>query len=644
MVEDSHKYKNDLQLTELFAVIWHHKLLIFLCIISCLFFASYTALTTEKRYIAEAIFKIERKTDNGLNLPNNISGLLSFSGLRQNNSDRELLIERLSSREFILSLNADLNFQNDSFFNDYNPNNSEPLWKATVKEIIGWETKIIDANLVITQKIIKNFLRYVSIGTTPAGAISISVTHRDENKAALYANQIMNGVKRLIEVEEELNSEVRLAYLSEILANALEDMEVSQKKLQEYSLQNSLTAQESFLTGSFLLEELRTKLKDTKEVFSLLKVLEELIANDRVENDTYANLRVSYPLIDDVRFRRILGMSETISAWSWPDYQTLQAVKSTLSDRIQRLEIDIAEKITEAKNYASNAKAVGSLKRNATIAEAAYTVLIEQVKSQSLIAGFRPESFKVFQYATIPIGPSTPNRRLLLVVGFLSGIFLGSGLALLNWLRNGVLYTISSIEAEGDSRLNLRSTNFRRLSNQSLPKIKEKLKNYQLPQLDEAMFHLSEKKLIYVFNAGSRISSTGLAKIIATYLTQTGRNILLIDIPASTKALRKKNETENLYDIGDIENIDGINVVKTENKIFYSNLLANKEFKSNLNKLIEKYDHIVMSTDKSNSLVGLSAIKDLQVNLVTLCRRRKTKKKELKKIKSAYPIGILFNE
>ena len=49
-------------------------------------------------------------------------------------------------------------------------------------------------------------------------------------------------------------------------------------------------------------------------------------------------------LIDDVRFRRILGMSETISAWNWPNIQTLQAVKSTLSDRIERLKIDILDK------------------------------------------------------------------------------------------------------------------------------------------------------------------------------------------------------------------------------------------------------------------------------------------------------------
>ena len=49
-----------------------------------------------------------------------------------------------------------------------------------------------------------------------------------------------------------------------------------------------------------------------------------------------------------MRFRRILGMSETISAWSWPESQTLQAVKSTLSDRIQRLQIDISEKATES--------------------------------------------------------------------------------------------------------------------------------------------------------------------------------------------------------------------------------------------------------------------------------------------------------
>ena len=74
----------------------------------------------------------------------------------------------------------------------------------------------------------------------------------------------MDKVKTSTETEDQLNMS-RLTYLSETLANALEDMEFSQKALQEFSIQNSLTAQESFLTV-LLLEDLEQP-KEEKKFF-----------------------------------------------------------------------------------------------------------------------------------------------------------------------------------------------------------------------------------------------------------------------------------------------------------------------------------------------------------------------------------------
>ena len=39
--------------------------------------------------------------------------------------------------------------------------------------------------------------------------------------------------------------------------------------------------------------------------------------------------------------RRILGMSETINAWVWPEIDTIDAVSTALLDRIKRLDVDI---------------------------------------------------------------------------------------------------------------------------------------------------------------------------------------------------------------------------------------------------------------------------------------------------------------
>ena len=105
-------------------------------------------------------------------------------------------------------------------------------------------------------------------------------------------------------------------------------------------------------------------------------------------------------------------------------------------------DIDIIEE--KAKIYATSAEDLAKLTREAKIAEATYIVLIEQVKSQSLAAGFQPENFKVFEYATPPIVPSSPNR-ILFYTRSGNWYILGVALALINSKRRGVYNTKSSL-------------------------------------------------------------------------------------------------------------------------------------------------------------------------------------------------------
>ena len=68
--------------------------------------------------------------------------------------------------------------------------------------------------------------------------------------------------------------------------------------------------------------------------------------------------------------RRILGMSETISAWVWPKIETIEAVNATLQDREKRLNVEIKKLEENAKIYAASAEGLAKLTRDAKIAEA----------------------------------------------------------------------------------------------------------------------------------------------------------------------------------------------------------------------------------------------------------------------------------
>ena len=282
-------------------------------------------------------------------------------------------------------------------------------------------------------------------------------------------------------------------------------------------------AQENFISDSLKLNGMRMEQRKVQDIANLLSVIEKFIKSGNLDSKSYEALRSSNPLVDDIEFRRILGMSETISAWSWPNIETIEAVSATLKDRIKRLDIDIANIEQNAQIYATSAEDLAKYTRDATIAEATYTVLIEQVKSQSLAAGFKPETFKVFEYATPPISPSSPNRNLMLGLGAIIGLFIGCALSLMIAVRKSVYYTTSALLSNANADLALRSKPIRRLSRKSIHEITAQLSKRQVPTLNEADIKLASKSIIYVTNSGGKLTASNAAQLLAIKSAQSGR-------------------------------------------------------------------------------------------------------------------------
>ena len=167
-----------------------------------------------------------------------------------------------------------------------------------------------------------------------------------------------------------------------------------------------------FMTGSLKLGDLRMEKRKAKEFNKLLSILVSLVETGNLDDDAYEALRSNHPLVDDVDFRRILGMSETVDDWTWPKIETIEAVNATLKERIKRLDVDIENIEENAKIFAASAEGLANIKRDAKIAEATYKIITQQVKTQALSAGFQPEIFQVFEYATVPL--SQHHLELLL--------------------------------------------------------------------------------------------------------------------------------------------------------------------------------------------------------------------------------------
>lgn len=643
MTETRYEKDDEINISEVFSILWHHKIWIAIVTSLVVFYSGHYVLTSDEKYTTTAIFEIQKSNSGGINLPSEFGTIASLAGLGGSigPSGPELLLERIREREFILKASRTLSLQDDPFFQTYHPKAIDPIWKATIKKLIGWKQREANEQYIIDSTINSNYLKYVLPSLTPGGAVKISVTHEDPKLAAEYANQIMELVRQTVAIEEEKSKEMRLSYLAETLANALQDMELAQQNIKNYTLKNSAAAQENFIVGSLQLDTLRLERREAEEFLSVLKTLRELVKLGDLDASTYDALRVKTPIVDDLDFRRIMGMSETISAWSWPTLDTIDSVSETLSDRISRLEVDITNIEDSAMSYAASAEDQAKLLRDAKIAEATFTVLTEQVKSQTLVAGFKPESFTVFAYATPPIYPSSPKRNLILALGGVLGILFGSVLSLINGIRRGVFYTRSSLLSDVQAAVSLEVNSLTRLARLSGAKLLNALKQRHAPILDEAQVNVADKPIVYLTNSSGRPSASQLGRLMATQSFRSGRNVLLLDLACKSSKERDGNS------IGDVAGIS----INTSDETFDqaqdfggSAFFTSANFGPQMKALMDAYDQIFICSDDAKSNAGLMAIKSFNPALVVLTRLRKTKKANIQKIKSIHPVSILFHD
>lgn len=637
-------YENDeIDLSELLAGLFSHKLLIALFTALSIFVAGNFLLTAKKKFMVNAIFQIEESDGGpGFNIRSGeLGSLASLAGISagKTSSSSEILIERVTKREFIIDMKQKLSFERDNYFNSYDPNYKDPIWKEFINKILGWHKTDAEKNAIIESKILESFRKNVIFGITDGGAIVISVTHTDPEKASYYANNLMEEIRQLVERESIAAQDLRLSYLSETLADALQEMDETQENLKNYALKNSVVARENFFSDSLKLNQIRMEKRKVAEIADLLSVIEEFLRSGNVDNNSYEALRSSHPLVNDIYFRRILGMSETISAWTWPEIETVDAVRMTLRDRIKRLDVDIKNLEEKAKIYATSADGLSKFTRDAKIAEATYTVLIEQVKAQTLAAGFQPETFKVYEYATPPLTPFSPKRFSVLAIGAIIGMLIGCALAVINSMRRGVYYSKSALISNVNADLAVKARFIRRLSQKSISDIISTLSKRSIAALDEADLKLSNKKIIYILNSGGQPTASNAARLLAVQSAQSGRNVVLCDTSGqSQKEIKEKStETRSTLPIEIIsENISVLSVVNG------ASFFTSKTFNSTIKSLEDSFDQVFVCASDKNSQLGLMALLEFVPGLVTISRLGKTKKSDIKRIKTRQPVDLLI--
>ena len=638
------KPKDGIDLSELFLTLWAYKLFIAGTCALGVVLGGYYALNADKEYTSKVIFELKQK--NGISIGSELNALASLTGFGSQVSTSKLPNDQISGRVFIEKIDAKLNFQADPYFNTYNLNSIDPIWKSLIKSAIGWQKSSIDAQEAAWQRIINKYLSSVEIKQTTDGSIEIMVTHMNPQRAAEIANTIMDEIISHKRNKKNTELDQQLAYLSNAVANALSDLEVSQSNLKKFALENSALPLESFAAGSFQLDLLREQLNRASELHEAVAALSLILQDNTKDWNTYLTLRQKHPIVDQVEFRRVLGQNEIISSWSWPEASTIDAVFDTLTERKSRLQSKINASQINAERSGLALGEYAKLERKAKIAEASYKVLIEQAKSQSIMAGYQPDNAIIYEYAFPAISPSAPKRSLVLALGAILGLFFGAALSLLLALRKGVFYSKNSLITGAQARFTASVRTLLPLRNKSLNNINTMLvKKPRSTLRDVAVeIHKSATTQVVLTSSGARLTGNDVARALANYMQSDTLKVAVIDFSSRVKKLDFGDERLSIGSFVVAESAEHISILRPDGNIEAMELLSHRDFWGNIQSLNAKFDLVFFCADGSDAISLLSALEGQKIFHITIARTKKTKCTILMRMRSLLPIqGLLYD-
>lgn len=467
---------DEIDLKELFFALWAGKIWIAICTVFFAFGAILYALSADPEYEAKSVFEL-KSSNRASGLTSQLGGLAALAGVSVGSSEDGAILDRLAGRDFIARLAGDVGLAADPYFA---PDALDGGFGAFIRELLlGGDETSSELNDPIDQ-IYEAYMKSVSVQPTKNGSYEVIVTHEDPDRAAVIANAIVDRLVSETSGEARAENLAQLNYLSEQLAEAATQMEDTSQAVSEFALANSLSAPGAFAQRSEEIYQLNEQQRRSIAMVSAVNAIQRVLeANPSPSFPDYLALKSEHTIVDEVEFRRLLSISESLTQWVWPDPRRLTASLDVLTERVARSESRLAELNREAERYATSSEQLMILKRDAAVASATYQVLIEQVKAQSLASGFEGETVRIYQLATPPIKASAPKKTLIAALGVVLGGFFGSAIALVLAMRSGKLFTKSTISQAVDAKLDV-----------SLPRL-VKVRSLRKPKFEAVMSSLS---------------------------------------------------------------------------------------------------------------------------------------------------------
>lgn len=643
---DQIRYGEEINFKELFLFIWAYKFLIVFICGMCLVIGGYLAITSEKKFISKAVFKLSQNAKSNTGSLGSLDALASLSGINMETSSDDVSEEKIKGRVFIEKINNELNLVGDDYFNKKKSVRvEEPIWKSTIKKLINYESNLPDLNELMWQSIQTSFSENIFFDMSKSKIITLKVIHNDADRASIIANTIMTTI--LNDAQDEKNDMLndQLEYLTSSMANSLNELELVQAKLKTFAMENSALPLESFAIGSLQLDTLREKLGSTVLLYNAASELKLILQKESISQKDYIELSKNFPIVDEIEFRRVLGQSEVRNSWTWPEESSVDAILDTLSERIKRLQTQIE---TSQKNAETSGKALevyAKLKREEKVAEATYAVLIERVKAQSMNAGYTPDNSVIFEYAAPAVYAAKPNKILYLMWSLVIGLVLGSFFSWVLSRKKNVYYSTEALITNTDSKFNLNIKSLLALRKLNLSTMKNTIIKKSHPSIRDIVVEINKgsSKFIIISSLNAKIKSNEFARIVSSYLQRDNIKIAIINF-SSKEGIQMSADDKDLIGPFQVIKKDGpINILQPKDSKVPMDYLSHQMFQENLVSLGNSFDLIFVCADNNDSISLVRALHLPDYFHITLTRLRHTNRGMLAQLSLAKPIqGLLY--
>ena len=443
-IDESAPYDDEIDLGELLAAIWAHKVLVFgaagLGFVVAAFYALSVATPT---YEAKSRFELNEASQESFG---DLGGLASLAGLdidRGGASEVDKLEDRIFSRPFLEQIAEPAALYEDP---EFNGTLRPPGLKDQVFAALGLASGEAPTQARIDAAVAGRFEDAVALTVKDNGILEVVVTHSEPDRAASIANIIVSqALQNLYEMRREQTRE-KLDYFAEQLFEVRSELDQSAQALKDYSLANNLRSPEELALSSAQLVSLRERRDDLRERGRALDRLADIARSESgFDADVREDFLQSYPKAASLEFRRLLGWSSAESSWTLPGSEELVALRQGLDDQVATLNRTIRALEEDAEQSAEAATELETLRREIAVNEAMYEAMLKQFEGESLTSGFAVESGQVIDRAVPPVEPSAPRTALIAALGLVLGLFLGIGLALFWAMRRGVLHTKGAV-------------------------------------------------------------------------------------------------------------------------------------------------------------------------------------------------------